>query len=109
MEDDKAGSTAAPNKSSSHEETASELMCSFCGKNKTVVKLMITGPHGVCICNECVAVCEDIVADGSALKKISNRLHRYSTTMRIFFNRHDCNWLLLMTILILQIILLIRS
>jgi ATP-dependent Clp protease ATP-binding subunit ClpX len=35
--------------------------CSFCGKRKDEVEKLIGGP-GVCICNECVELCRDIIA-----------------------------------------------
>jgi ATP-dependent Clp protease ATP-binding subunit ClpX len=35
--------------------------CSFCGKRKGQCDKLIAGP-GVYICNECVAVCDDIVS-----------------------------------------------
>ncbi len=38
-----------------------ELRCSFCGKPQSQVKRLISGA-GVYICNECVALCEDILA-----------------------------------------------
>ena len=37
-------------------------LCSFCGKEKEEVKKLIAGPK-VFICNECVELCVDIVAD----------------------------------------------
>ena len=39
-----------------------EQHCSFCGKLKTDVAKLVTGPT-VYICNECVALCEDILAE----------------------------------------------
>jgi len=36
--------------------------CSFCGKDNTSVERMIAGPHRVYICNECVALCNAIIA-----------------------------------------------
>ena len=36
--------------------------CSFCGKPQTEVVKLIAGP-GVSICNECVALCDKIVAE----------------------------------------------
>ena len=36
------------------------LRCSFCGKTQDQVARMIAGP-GVCICNECVELCVDII------------------------------------------------
>jgi len=40
-----------------------ELRCSFCGKNRTDVVKLVAGPDNVYICNECVALCHDIVSD----------------------------------------------
>ena len=39
-----------------------DMHCSFCGKLKTDVARLIAGPT-VYICDECVALCEDIVAE----------------------------------------------
>jgi hypothetical protein len=38
------------------------VKCSFCGKGQKQVKKLIAGP-GVYICNECVALCDELVAD----------------------------------------------
>jgi ATP-dependent Clp protease ATP-binding subunit ClpX len=38
------------------------LRCSFCGKSKESVKKFISGPN-VYICNECVALCNEILAE----------------------------------------------
>ena len=38
------------------------LRCSFCGKSHNEVKKLIGGPK-VCICNECVDICNEIIAD----------------------------------------------
>ena len=38
------------------------VRCSFCGKLQSDVKSLIAGP-GVYICDQCVALCEDIIAD----------------------------------------------
>lgn len=38
------------------------LRCSFCGKEQSEVERMIAGP-GVCICNECVDLCNSILGD----------------------------------------------
>ena len=39
-----------------------QFFCSFCGKNQKEVKKLIAGPS-VYICNECVALCEEIIED----------------------------------------------
>ncbi|HEX8728496.1 MAG TPA: ClpX C4-type zinc finger protein [Ktedonobacterales bacterium] len=36
--------------------------CSFCGKANTQVRRLIAGPNGVFICDECVALCNEILA-----------------------------------------------
>ena len=42
--------------------TRAHLRCSFCNKSETEVCKLIAGPS-VYICDECVQVCEDIIAD----------------------------------------------
>ena len=37
--------------------------CSFCGKTQDQVRIMVAGP-GVHICNECVALCQEIMEEG---------------------------------------------
>ncbi len=39
------------------------MRCSFCGKRQDQVQRIITGPNSVCICNECVALCNNILGD----------------------------------------------
>jgi ribosomal protein L37AE/L43A len=39
--------------------------CSFCGKSQTAVKTLVSGP-GVFICDECVQLCQDIIAKEAA-------------------------------------------
>ena len=36
--------------------------CSFCGKTQDQVRRLIAGP-GAYICNECIALCQEIVSD----------------------------------------------
>jgi len=42
------------------------LHCSFCGKSQHAVEKLIAGPRGVFICNECVGLCDGIIAGGKA-------------------------------------------
>ncbi len=37
--------------------------CSFCGKGREEVAHLIAGPQEVYICNECVALCNAILAE----------------------------------------------
>lgn len=39
------------------------LHCSFCGKSQHKVQKLIAGPRGVFICDECVGLCEKIIAE----------------------------------------------
>jgi ATP-dependent Clp protease ATP-binding subunit ClpX len=41
------------------------LHCSFCGKSQHRVKKLIAGPRGVFICDECVGLCDTIIAGGA--------------------------------------------
>ena len=47
-----------PNK----EDYDKHVRCSFCGKSRDEVRRLIAGP-GVYICDECVALCQEIIAD----------------------------------------------
>ena len=40
----------------------SSLTCSFCGKSQKEVKKLIAGPT-VYICDECIGLCNDIIAE----------------------------------------------
>ena len=54
------------------------VVCSFCSKPERAVQKMIAGPNGLTICNECVDVCNDILADGQGASHPSHS--RHSTT-----------------------------
>lgn len=43
-----------------------EPVCSFCGKKSAQVERMIGGPRGTNICNECVDLCNRIIAEEGA-------------------------------------------
>ncbi|MBD5632775.1 MAG: ATP-dependent Clp protease ATP-binding subunit ClpX [Clostridia bacterium] len=40
--------------------------CSFCGKTEDLVKKLITGKNGACICDECIEICGDMVREAEA-------------------------------------------
>ena len=39
--------------------------CAFCGRTEDEVEMLIPSPEGVCICDECVEVCSDILEEYS--------------------------------------------
>ncbi|MGB9724305.1 MAG: ATP-dependent Clp protease ATP-binding subunit ClpX [Chloroflexia bacterium] len=43
--------------------------CSFCDKSQEEVERLIAGPRGVFICDECVSLCSEIIAEERAQKK----------------------------------------
>ncbi|MCK5898084.1 MAG: ATP-dependent Clp protease ATP-binding subunit ClpX [Methylococcales bacterium] len=47
------------------------LYCSFCGKSQNEVKKLIAGPS-VHVCDECVALCNDIIRDDVEQEKVSD-------------------------------------
>lgn len=47
------------------ETTNNQQFCSFCGKAVYEVKKLVSG-RNVCICDECITLCNDIMADDSA-------------------------------------------
>ena len=47
------------NKHPYRDEGPDEIYCAFCGKEPQQVNAMISGPNGICICDECNSVCAD--------------------------------------------------
>jgi ATP-dependent Clp protease ATP-binding subunit ClpX len=43
-------------------DSQTNLTCSFCGKSQKEVKKLIAGPT-VYICDECIGLCNDIIAE----------------------------------------------
>jgi len=54
------------NKNHKKEDPSEIIKCSFCGKTKNAVRIIIAGPN-VYICDECIDLCNDIL-----VQKISN-------------------------------------
>ncbi len=40
-----------------------DVHCSFCGKSQRQVRKLIAGPNDIFICDECIEICEDILAE----------------------------------------------
>jgi ATP-dependent Clp protease ATP-binding subunit ClpX len=43
---------------------AVEKLCSFCKRPQSAVKQLVAGPDGVSICDDCVALCQEILREG---------------------------------------------
>lgn len=43
--------------------------CSFCGKTQEQVERLIGGPNGIFICDECVALCDEIISEERAARQ----------------------------------------
>lgn len=56
---------------SSRDGQSGNLTCSFCGKSQEEVKKLIAGPT-VYICDECIELCNDIIAEEARLDKDSD-------------------------------------
>ena len=56
-------------------DTPKSVKCSFCGKTQENVKKIVAGP-GVYICNECVALCNEII-ENENIKKLRPRIENY--------------------------------
>ncbi len=61
-------------KKKSFDDTSS-LSCSFCGKSQKDVKKLIAGPT-VYICDECIELCNDIIAEEVGREELSDRRSR---------------------------------
>ncbi|MDW7655574.1 MAG: ATP-dependent Clp protease ATP-binding subunit ClpX [Bacillota bacterium] len=57
------GSKTGGKRPGDSDELYTPVSCSFCGKTDRQVARLIAGP-GVFICNECVALCDDILQEG---------------------------------------------
>jgi len=57
---------------SSKRDTNGNLSCSFCGKSQKEVKKLIAGPS-VYICDECISLCNDILAEEVQKEERSDR------------------------------------
>jgi hypothetical protein len=47
-------------------DSSERLVCNFCGKSQREVEKLVAGP-GVYICDECVDVCNEVIAPGMGL------------------------------------------
>jgi len=60
---------------SNDEQRSGQLTCSFCGKTQEEVKKLIAGP-AVYICDECIELCKDIIAEEAKLEEAGKQGER---------------------------------
>jgi hypothetical protein len=85
------------------------LHCSFCGKEQSTVKQLIVGPHTTCICDECIAICQDAIQDKTWVGRWQARWRGIHQRLSLsLLDKHEWHWLLLLSILILQVVTLFR-
>lgn len=75
MSDDKT-------KTTDEHKQADQQFCSFCGKAVYEVKKLISG-RNVCICDECISLCNDIIADDKR-EEISKDATKLPTPSQIY-------------------------
>lgn len=56
-----------------------DYQCSFCGKTQAQVRRLIAGPDRVFICDECVNLCEQIIAEETPEKDAKSQQGNYKT------------------------------
>lgn len=45
------------------DEQEQNMHCSFCGRARHQVNKLVASPNGVCICDDCIRACENIIGD----------------------------------------------
>ena len=53
-----------------HDTPDEDIHCAFCGKTPQQVNSMISGPNGICICDECISVCAEAMMHDMGLRGI---------------------------------------
>jgi ATP-dependent Clp protease ATP-binding subunit ClpX len=64
-------------------EKDNQQFCSFCGKAVYEVKKLVSG-RNVCICDECIALCNDIMADDLKADVVKNGTAKLPTPHQIY-------------------------
>ena len=63
-------------------ENNNQQFCSFCGKAVYEVKKLVSG-RNVCICDECINLCNDIMADDNR-REVSKDVAKLPTPSQIY-------------------------
>jgi ClpX C4-type zinc finger len=66
-------------------ELKAKLVCSFCGKNEDEAAKLIFGPRSVCICDQCIDLCNDIIAEEIGVGQPTFRRLRFRWSMPFLY------------------------
>ena len=69
-------------------------VCAFCGRNETEVAFLIPALNGTCICDECVAACQQIIDEYSADAPRSAKTADMALTLETLPRPHEIKALL---------------
>lgn len=74
-----------PNDNKNTPKEPDEIVCAFCGRHSDDVMAMISGPNGIYICDECVAVCADAM-----MQDLGFGMHSYhDSDQQGNYGKHD--------------------
>ena len=65
-------------------EHSRNLVCSFCGKSQDEVRKLIAGPK-VYICDECIDLCNDIIAEETGVGQGMFRRLKFRWSMPLLY------------------------
>jgi ClpX C4-type zinc finger len=66
-------------------EQSTKSGCSFCGKRQDDVRKLIAGPRNVYICEECVELCNDIIAEETGVARADSRRLKFRGFMPLLY------------------------
>ncbi len=69
-------------------------VCAFCGRDETQVAFLIPALNGTCICDECVAACQQIIDEYTADEPASAKSKGMSLTLETLPRPHEIKALL---------------
>jgi hypothetical protein len=68
-------------------DSTEQLVCSFCGKSQPEVEKLVAGP-GVYICDECVAVSNEIITSDRRQAQLDERVETHEYVVVLGWKRH---------------------
>lgn len=66
-------------------EQSAKLVCSFCGNSQDEVRKLIAGPRGVYICDSCIDLCNDIIAEETGVGHASFRRLNFRRSIPLLY------------------------